>query len=208
MIRCFWFISMLVINLACHRKLSLSSDNTMSAFSAQEPLIPLVSIPSDSLKTYNTTVEAYGKYFSGVTYVKNIHDSTLRVLFTTHTGMKLFDLELAHNTCTTKYVIEQMNNAIVLKLLCHDFGLLTGGLNNAIAPHQVFEKEGKERIVLVKGEKDLYYYLTDLGAVTKIVETVADKKKIQTVFSKQTEDSSLAVKHYNFNFDLHFKNAK
>lgn len=208
MTRYFWFISLLGICCSCHRNLSISADYTLSDQIDEQRLVYFVEVNRDSLKSYNTTVETYGKYFSGVTYVKNMHDSTLRVLFTTHTGMKLVDLELKNNGCTTKYVVEQMNNEMVLKLLCHDFKLLTGGLVKTITPIQVLNNKKQERIVLLKGDKDLYYYLSEGNQVNQLVETVAGKKKIQTVFSRNQSDSSLRVKHYNFNFELNFKNVK
>ncbi len=208
MIRYFWFISLLGVCCSCHRNLSVSSDYILKTQSDEQAIVNLIEVDRDSLKSYNTTVEAYGKYFSGVTYVKNVHDSTLRVLFTTHTGMKLFDLELKDNTCNTKYVMEQMNKEVVLQLLCHDFRLLTGGLVKQIRSDQVLQNEKKEQIVLLKGDKDWYYYLSEAGQVNQLVETVAGKKKIQTVFSKAKTDSSLQVKHFNFNFELNFKNVK
>jgi hypothetical protein len=208
MIKFFWCISLLLLSLACHRKLSFSSDYKAMTSKDQQAIIQLISVDQDSLKAYNTTIETYGKYFSGVTYFKNIHDSTLRVLFTTHTGMKLFDLELSDATCTTKYVIDQMNNPAVVKLLCHDFSLLTGGLTKAITPHHTVENESRERIAQLKVDKDLYYYLSSQGVVTKIVETAEGKRTIQTVLSKEEKDSSLTVKHYNFNVKLHFQDLK
>ena len=147
----------------------------------------------------------YGKYFSGVTYFKNIQDSSLRVLFTTHTGMKLLDMELANNTCNTKYVVEQMDNVMVLKLLCHDFKLLTGGIDKFVHADEVRVRVQGDRIATVKGDKDVYYYLSNTNTVYKVVETVPGKTIVQTEFVKVKADSTLVVQHYNFKFKLTFK---
>jgi hypothetical protein len=125
-------------------------------------------------------------------------------LFTTHTGMKLLDLELVNNSCNTKYVVEQMNNEIVLKLLCHDFGLLTGGGSAQLYANEVKARQDGAAVVTVKGDKDLYYYVGNKGDVSKIVETVPDRSKIQTVVQYK-EDSTIQVKHFNFKFELNFK---
>ena len=208
MIRCLLFISLIGGFCSCQRKLVIPPEYTIQSKPLEKAMESLIDVEYDSLKSYNTTVESYGKYFSGVTYFKNVKDSSLRVLFTTHTGMKLLDLELVNNSCNTKYVMEQMNNEIVLKLLCHDFTLLTQGVSDVIKPTEILSAQDGSSLILVKGDKDIYYYLTSTGKTDRVVETIAGKRKIQTVFTKQASDSSLIVKHYNFNFKMNFKNAK
>jgi|GEM_PF-3900703 len=206
MIKYFLFISLLVSLGSCHRKLIIPSDYVKDLAPVEQGLVNLIAVERDSLKSYNTMVDVYGKYFSGVTYFKNIQDSSLRVLFTTHTGMKLLDMELANNTCNTKYVVEQMDNVMVLKLLCHDFKLLTGGIDSVIHADEIRLRVQGDRMAMVKADKDVYYYLSNTNAVSKIVETVPGKMIVQTEFVKDKIDSSLLiVQHYNFKFKLTFK---
>lgn len=195
---------MLLMFSSCHRHLSIPVDYVLKQGAIKEEIHKPVMVGRDSLKSYATSVTTYGKYFSGITYFKNIEDSSLRVLFTTYTGLKLFDIEIVKNTCRTKYVMEQLNNPVVLNLLCHDFKLISG-IDKQIEVSGKYE--GTAGTVFVsQGEKDVYYFKEkDKMEVYKIVETVANRKKIQTVSSTIEKDSMLLVKHYNFNFRMTFK---
>lgn len=204
MIKYLLFVSGLLFLGACKTPLSISSDYVLMDSVIEEHVVNLISVDYDSLKSYNTSIDVYGKYLSGVTYFKNIKDSSLRVLFTTHTGMKLLDLELHNNTCNTIFVVEQINREAVLKLLCHDFSLLTGGGEQVLLPKEIRVNSTGQSIVKQEGEKDLYYYLTPQKEVVKIIETVPSKTKIQTVFKKE-QDSSLSVEHLNFKFTMKLK---
>lgn len=209
MTRFFLLVSIVVaLSCSCSRKHIIPQEYVLTNKTTLTGIKHLMDLQKDSLKSYNTTVDVYGKYFSGVSYIKNIQDSSLRVLFTTHTGMKLLDLELVNNSCNTKYVVEQMNNDIVLKLLCHDYSLLTGGTNNTLNAQEVKRTSNGAELAYIRAEKGLYYYVSNKGEVTKIVETTRDKNKIQTVFELKKEDSSLVVKHYNFKFELNFNKVK
>ena len=189
---------------SCNRKLTLPSDYVLQKENTKEQLSKFIEVDKDSLKSYATAVSAYGKYFSGVTYFKNTQDTALRVLFTTHTGLKLLDLQLSNNTCSTIYTVEQLNNPVVLKLLCHDFGLIAG-INKEATASAVYTNKEAAAIVVQKGEKDLYFYTDAAHQVYQVMETVPGKKKIQTEAYQESKDSSILVKHRNFNFKLTLK---
>ncbi|MBC7486426.1 MAG: hypothetical protein H7282_06720 [Cytophagaceae bacterium] len=189
---------------ACGKKHTLPSDYVLQKENAKQRLVKFIQVERDSLQTYTTSVAAYGKYFSGVTYFKNTQDTALRVLFTTHTGLKLLDLKLSQEGCNTVYAVEQLQNPVVLKLLCHDFGLISA-IKDDVQASQVFTNADGSVIVVQKGEKDLYYYATSSNSMVKVIETVAGKRKIQTEAYRESTDSSLVVKHRNFNFKLTLK---
>ncbi|MDB5273555.1 MAG: hypothetical protein JWO58_1922 [Chitinophagaceae bacterium] len=203
MTRCLLLIS-IGLTFSCGRKLVLPSDTLVQREQSKEVLVKFIQVERDSLQTYETAVSAYGKYFSGATYFKNTKDTALRVLFTTYTGLKLLDLELSEKGCSTIYSVEQLNNPIVLKLLCHDFGLIAGIKKEVDVTKVYNDKEGENEVLMLKGEKDLYYYTTPAHAMIKVVETVPGKTKIQTEAYRDV-DSSLVVKHRNFNFKLTLK---
>lgn len=190
---------------SCAKKHTLPSDYVLQKENTTQGLVKFIQVEKDSLQTYATSVAAYGKYFSGVTYFKNTQDTALRVLFTTHTGLKLLDLKLSSEGCSTVYAVEQLQNPVVLKLLCHDFGLISA-IKNKVQAFQVYTKaEDGSAIIVQKGEKDLYYYTTSSNNLVKVIETVPGKRKIQTEAFRELTDSSLIVKHRNFNFKLTLK---
>lgn len=188
---------------ACSKKHTLPSDYVLQKENVKQGLVKFVQVEKDSLQSYVTSVSAYGKYFSGVTYFKNTKDTALRVLFTTHTGLKLLDLQLSDAGCSTVYAVEQLQNPVVLNLLCHDFGLLSSIKENMEASQLYTNQAGF--VIVQKGKKDLYYYSNADHEMIKVVETVPGKRKIQTEAYRQVSDSSLIVKHRNFNFKLTLK---
>jgi hypothetical protein len=200
------YLLLISVGLAwsCNKKLMLPSDYVLQKENSKEHLTKFVEVEKDSLKSYATSVSAYGKYFSGVTYFKNTQDTALRVLFTTHTGLKLLDLQLSRNTCSTVYTVEQLNNPVVLKLLCHDFGLIAG-INQEVNASSVYTNKATGAVVVQKGEKDLYFYTDASFHTYQVMETVSGKKKIQTEAYKDNKDSSILVRHRNFNFKLTLK---
>jgi len=204
MTRYLLLISIGLLALACGKKHALPSGFVLQKENATQGLVKFIQVEKDSLQTYATSVAAYGKYFSGVTYFKNTQDTALRVLFTTHTGLKLLDLKLSQEGCSTVYAVEQLQNPVVLKLLCHDFGLISS-IKNAVQASQVYTHPDGSAIVVQKGEKDLYYYTTPAHHMVKVIETVPGKRKIQTEAFREVTDSSLVVKHRNFNFKLTLK---
>jgi hypothetical protein len=189
---------------ACSKKHTLPSDYVFQKENVKQSLVKFVQVEKDSLQSYVTSVAAYGKYFSGVTYFKNTQDTALRVLFTTHTGLKLLDLQLSEAGCSTVYAVEQLQNPVVLNLLCHDFGLLSSIRENTEAS-QLYTNQAGSVIIVQKGKKDLYYYSNAAHEMIKVVETVPGKRKIQTEAYRDISDSSLIVKHRNFNFKLTLK---
>jgi len=182
----------------------LPSDYVLQKEYTNQKLVKFIQVEKDSLQSYVTSVAAYGKYFSGVTYFKNTQDTALRVLFTTHTGLKLLDLQLSDQGCSTVYAVEQLQNPVVLNLLCHDFGLVSSIKENIQASDVLTNPAGSD-IIVQKGKKDLYYYSNANHDMVKVVETVPGKRKIQTEAYRELSDSSLIVKHRNFNFKLTLK---
>lgn len=202
MTRFLLLISMCIL-LACGKKHTVPSNYIIQPVKSNtdQVLLRFVQVEKDSLQTYATAIDTYGKYFSGVTYFKNTQDTAMRVLFTTHTGLKLLDMQLNADGCSTVYAVEQLQNPIVLNLLCHDFGLISS-FQEKIRAHEVYENQFSDKILVQKGQKDLYFYTTASGALTQLFETVPGKKKIQTEALASKEDSSIVVKHRNFNFKL------
>ncbi len=203
MIRCLLLISIGLL-CACGKKHTMPSDYTLQKENSKHKLVKFVQVEKDSLKTYATAIETYGKYLSGVTYFKNTQDTALRVLFTTHTGLKLLDLQIAKEGCSTVYAVEQLQNPVVLNLLCHDFSLISS-IEEEVEASQVYTSPNHQTVIAKKGQKDVYYYILDSLKVYKIIETVPGKNKIQTEVYEESADSSLVVKHHNFKFKMTLK---
>ena len=189
---------------ACGKKHTMPSDYALQHENVKARLEKFIHVERDSLQSYATAIDTYGKYLSGVTYFKNTQDTALRVLFTTHTGLKLLDLQISEEGCSTVYAVEQLQNPVVLNLLCHDFSLISS-IKTEVTASQLYANPMHLAVIAQKGQKDVYYYIFDSGDVYKIIETVPGKSKIQTEVYEESVDSSLVVKHHNFKFRMTLK---
>lgn len=205
MIRYLLLIS-IALNCACARKLTLSETYKQVPLQGGKDALPFykfIEVEKDSVKTYHTAISSYGKYFSGISYFKNTADTSLRVLFTTYTGLKLLDLRLSPKGCECMYAMEQLNKPVVLNLLCHDYSLVSG-FEHELKANEQRENSAGERILIQRKDKDLYYFADRENRQQRAVEAVAGKRKIQTE-AYRNSDASLTVRHYNFNFKLDLK---
>ena len=169
---------------------------------------PFIYLKKDSIVSYATEITTYGKYFNGVTYFKNMNDTLMRVVFTTHTGLKLFDFEFSQTDYKVKYIYEQMNNQAVINTLSKDFKLLTlWGQNPLDVVLSFYNNETREQILKVENDKDAYIYIDTLQQVKAHTETAPHTNKIHTMVQRQA-DSSVMLIHKNFKLELVFKPLK
>lgn len=100
-------------------------------------LPPMISL-SDTLQKYHMEVSFGKRSFSGILLVRQ-KEETARILYTTHFGMTLFDLEMNGQSYVIKQCIPPLHKKKLFNLLYSDFSLLFGlhlnEKNNAITYH-------------------------------------------------------------------------
>lgn len=94
-------------------------------------LLPKEELPamvpfSERIRTYNMTIDFMRKHFSGLLVVKQTQAATCRILFSTHFGLSLFDLEVGPDSMQVHHCIEPLNKKKILDLLGRDFAVLSG----------------------------------------------------------------------------------
>src|SRR5262249_38650884 len=116
--------------------------------------------PKFSTVYYDTEVEAVGKKFSGIIIMKNMPDSSLRIVFSTKPGIKFFDFEfLPDSGFRVLFIMKDLNKKAVIKTLRKDFEIL------------LFRYTGPDKgYLLTNGSRNYYtfprengfnYYITD-----------------------------------------------
>lgn len=85
-------------------------------------MVPL----SNRIRTYNMTIDFMRKHFSGLLVAKQTQAGTCRILFSTHFGLSLLDLEIGHDFMQVHHCIEPLNKKKMLALLRRDFAILFG----------------------------------------------------------------------------------
>lgn len=89
-------------------------------------LLPPMADATNQLLKYNMTVDFMRKHFSGMLLVKQTGEDTCRILFNTHFGLSLFDLEITRDSLLVHHCIEPLKKNKILSLLQRDFSVLFG----------------------------------------------------------------------------------
>jgi len=157
---------------------------------------------------YKTDVTIYGKFFSGILFIKFTNDTTCRVAFTTPPGAKLFEMQLTPKTSTTFEVIKQMDRAIVIKAIQKNIRMFVM-LDNFIGETKKVENSEENKLLVYrKSTPDLIYqfYKAKEGSIIKI-EALNKKYILKTgLVAKDFENGipkDVLIKNYNFKLTLH-----
>lgn len=160
---------------------------------------------------YRTSVDVVGNHLSGIFLIKQMPDSSTRLLFTNEAGYKFFDFEFSRSGHFKVYsIIEKMDKDAVKKTLKKDFQLLlmdkpTGFMK----PYEFRGKKNDEKYFAHNEGKDFYYYITNTDCSKLIrMERGSSTKKILEAFVSDMKDrvpDSIHIHHINFNFDINMK---
>ncbi|MBZ4189823.1 hypothetical protein [Niabella beijingensis] len=157
---------------------------------------------------YRTSVDVAGNHLSGILLVKQMPDSTTRIVFTNEAGFTFFDFEFtAGGGFRVHSIISKMDKEAVRKTLRKDFELvLMNRLNAATAT--VFKKQ-EEYYYTFRNGKDRYYYITDAGCTRLLrMERGDTKKKVVEATSGVLQGGvpeTVVIRHSNFNFTIELK---
>jgi len=157
---------------------------------------------------YKTSVDVAGNHLSGLLLIKNLPDSTTRIVFSNEMGFKLFDFEFSPGGGFEVYsIIKQLNKKSVLLTLRKDFELI---LMNRIenANLSIHTKNDLVYYVMPQ-EKGFYYYITDSSRNHFIRAERASKMKTvaQAVMEKYIDGvpDTITISHNTFNFVIGLK---
>lgn len=160
---------------------------------------------------YKTQVDVVGKHLSGILLIKQMPDSSTRILFSNEMGFKFFDFEWKKDGAfTAHYVFDKMNKKPVIKTLRKDFELVL--MNTLNWPSEkIFTRDGAvyHRFTATKGYN---YYITDSTCNQLLrIENASSKKTIVSVIMKDYENGmpdTIGVSHKMFSFEIGLKRLK
>ena len=164
--------------------------------------------PKFSRTLYNTQVNILRTHLSGLLLIKQMPDSSTRLVFSTETGFKFFDFEFdSTGTFTVHYILDKMNRKAVLKTLRNDFELMLMKRIAAKAP-EVFEKNGLLYHRYANG-LDFDYYITDSSCskLVRIEKAGTKKPSIRMIMSHYTNEipDTIGITHTHFKFNIGLK---
>lgn len=164
--------------------------------------------PRFSKVLYTTSVDVVGKHLSGILLIKQMPDSSTRIVFSNEMGFKYFDLEFAADGAfKAYYVLKQMDKKSVLTTLRKDFELL---LMQHLDSSRAFllHKNG----LLYYGfpqEKGNNYYVVDSSCQQLIrAERASDRKTVVTATMQGYQagmPDTIGIRHEQFAFTISLK---
>src|SRR5687768_4825617 len=97
---------------------------SLEASQACNPDLRPAALPTN---LYNASVDVVGKHIGGLLFIKEMPDSSRRLVFTNQAGLTFFDFEFdKQGKFTVKRIIDDLNRKSVVNLLQKDFELLMG----------------------------------------------------------------------------------
>lgn len=125
--------------------------------------------PADGVNKFNLQVDIASHHFSGLLLVKQTPSRDCRMVFTTHFGMRVFDLEFAADSLYVHYCMEPVKKDKIIRLLKHDFSELLG--REVSAPRRVYadrKTEGKKILVYEMEPSVCYLVNQEKNVIEKI----------------------------------------
>lgn len=161
-------------------------------------------VPAFKTELYNAQINVTGKHLSGLLLFKTMQDSSIRVVFTSETGLTFFDFEFSENDFEVINCISKLNKKPVIKQLKNDIGLL---LRHEMKDKPSLTMSGNNELYFgYKKSKETIWYITDNDCMyIKRIETASQKKKKVIVnltsFGTTLPDSAY-LEHQLFEFNI------
>lgn len=167
--------------------------------------------PTFTRALYNTQVDVVGKHLSGLLLLKQMPDSSTRLVFSNEMGFKYFDFEFsAAGGFKVWYILPQMDKKAVKTTLRKDFALLLMQ-HLDLKKSFVLKKDG----LIYYGfpqTKGNNYYITDSTCRQLVrVERASRRKPVVTAVMQHYKDGmpdTIGISHANFNFTIGLKKLK
>ena len=184
-----------------------------SCSSAYKTLVPVEGDP-DCLKKfkpqfttnwYEANIDVMDNHISGLMLFKLMPDSSMRIAFTSKSGLKFLDFEFSKNgRFTSHYVIDNLNRKSVINTLRKDFEIiLMQSLDEW--PILSYSKSGLYFYAVPDPEDDSDYYVTSPDCTNLVrVEKGGRKKVLEAFFSNYTNriPGEVTLSHTTFNMKI------
>jgi hypothetical protein len=157
---------------------------------------------------YDASIDVVGHHISGLLLIKNMSDSSSRMVFTNEAGFKFFDFEFVPGGgFKVHHVIRQLDKKPVIRLLQKDFALMLG-IPFKNRPWQAW-RDGNEYFYGVRQKKEMHYFITgkDCASLQRI-ESGSDKKRVVSLTfhgPNAQKPDSINLTHHTFAMQIRLR---
>ncbi|MBA3827668.1 MAG: hypothetical protein H0X33_01920 [Taibaiella sp.] len=166
-------------------------------------------VPHFTNQLYTAYIDVTSHHLSGLLYFKAMQDSSVRIIFTSETGVKFFDFGFESDGHFKKYfILPKMDKKIVVNALKKDMELV---LMKNITKRVVIFSDSTFIYYRVKADKGYVYYVT---LQCQELERIERASKRRTVVVAQMQDynngvpSTIKITHQNFRFNILLKKVE
>jgi hypothetical protein len=157
---------------------------------------------------FDASIDVIGKHISGLLLVKEMPDSSSRIVFTNEAGVKFFDFEFTEpGDFKVHHVIRQLDKKPVIRLLQNDFSLLLG-IPFRTSSWQSWET-ANEIFYGVKQKSETAYFITgkDCASLQRVELGSKRKRKVSMRFfgNDQRQPDSIQLQHHTFAMEIILK---
>lgn len=155
---------------------------------------------------YHASIDVVGKHFSGLLFVKFMDDASNRVVFTSETGLTLFDFEYrADGSFNVKQIISKLNKRAVINTLRKDFGAMLG--IPFIGKDLRAWEDTRSVLYGVKDLDESHIYLVTTGNCDSLqrIEIASKKKRMVSISGVEPDvltSEKITIQHYTFNMEI------
>lgn len=171
--------SCLLLLFACARS-NYHKQEVIASMSFMESGLPLLFKNYSPSPLYKANVRLYGKEFGGLLLVKNMPDSSYRIIFTTETGIKLFDYQLSADSFVVHFCIDKFNHDAVLNTIAADIRLLLTEFKQNEQAKKILTKNGTTAFIFEAKEISTVYEInSDQKSIARIISLNGKRKKVE-----------------------------
>ena len=159
---------------------------------------------------FNASVDVTDRHISGLLLIKNMPDSSYRVVFTNEVGITFFDFGFRKDgSFELKKILSHLDKRPVINTLKTDFLLLLGlYFKNDM---QSWRHDGRVYYG-VSHKKEIFYFVTDdqCSPVGRFEIGSARKRKVSIEFQGQalSEPEEITIRHYTFDMVINLKKIR
>jgi hypothetical protein len=158
-----------------------------------------------STSWYHASVDVVGNHISGLLLMKNMPDSSYRIVFTNEAGVTFFDFGFSAQGDFKVYnIITQLDKGPVIQTLRKDFALILGLPFRNTSLHSWTMNE--DVFYGVKQKKETAYFITNKDCASlRRLELGSDRKRKVTVNitgNGYPLTENIELRHHNFNMQI------
>ncbi len=153
---------------------------------------------------YNASVDVYGNHISGLMFFKIMPDTSQSVVFTTETGLTIFNFSWNKlGKFKVQHVIKKLDRKVVINLLRKDLQLIL--IPKTYSAKAISATDGTQAVTLRK-ETAFFSVSENCRSIEKAEVRYNENIKTRVFFFPQQKNipDSVYIEHLNFNMQLAF----